>query len=87
MYVYQYAIGFLKYPATMGDLPAAADLFSVSLPFDPDLLALLNKGAGNLTAAAESHKSLHKIGKYNIPYIHACIHTYIYNDSTGIHPF
>ena len=65
MYVcnHVYAIGFLKYPTTMGDLPEAADLYSTSLPFDPNLLSLLNQGAGNLTAAAESHKALQKIGK------------------------
>ena len=67
---YMLIIGFLKYPATMGDLPEAAALFSASLPVDPNLLALLNQGAGNLTAAAESHKALQQLGKKFVCILH-----------------
>eukprot|EP01036_Dinobryon_divergens_P031899 gene31899-41389_t len=63
----------LRNPLWLCELQKAADLYSTSLPFDPNLLSLLNQGAGNLTAAAESHKALQKIEL--LPFVDQCYRT------------
>ena len=62
--------GFLKYPATVGDLTEAADVYVVENFSDddktrrPELWKLLEEGRGNLSALAVAQTDVKKIGSH-----------------------